>query len=494
MSNSNPINLYGLDSRYALTSSGANTRYPIPTIDLLGDSITAINGTAGSPISLQSRGYMAWAIILLNQRVRFINSFGVGGQTTTSYLSRMAPVLSSSSNFVVVEGGVNDVAQAVSPATTQSNLTYIYSQLIGAGKTVIATTITTSTTISGGLVTASISAGTSTFQSNVLASSGDTILVDTGGTTESVTVQSCTGGSSPYTITITGTFTYSHGANAICRNSTKLAALHSNNQWIVQYARANAGILLCDWHSIYADPATGAPLGVGYSQPSLPNGITIDGTHPNKDGAALMGQQLANTLDKVLPLLPIRSGDNTDSSNLVTNGKTVGNTSGVAPGWTISSSDTVTLTYTASKVGRTDGIAGEWQQIKIGPGNLGGFQIYSDTSGLTFDGTTSYIAQIEFQGDLDIVAQASPTIAGASAINMTVITRTGSSTTGSTQTLFSASGIDGIGTYWPGAGIFRTLPFVPTNSTNRVQIFINVQGIDTGTFRFTNAELRKATI
>jgi|GEM_PF-6332112 len=66
---------------------------------------------------------------------------GVGGNTTTQALARIANVTSRSPQVVIVSIGINDVANTVAAATIQANLTTIYQTLIGAGAKVILCTL-----------------------------------------------------------------------------------------------------------------------------------------------------------------------------------------------------------------------------------------------------------------------------------------------------------------------------------------------------------------
>ena len=80
------------------------------------------NATAGAPLLLST-----WA--------------GVGGETTTQVLARIATVTSLRPEVVIVSCGINDIVASASAATIQANLTTIYQTLITAGAKVIICTL-----------------------------------------------------------------------------------------------------------------------------------------------------------------------------------------------------------------------------------------------------------------------------------------------------------------------------------------------------------------
>ena len=68
-----------------------------------------------------------------------ITNFGIGSQTTTQILSGVTTALASSPDFILIQGGVNDIASAVSDpnATIQSNIATICDAAVLAGATPI---------------------------------------------------------------------------------------------------------------------------------------------------------------------------------------------------------------------------------------------------------------------------------------------------------------------------------------------------------------------
>lgn len=134
--------------------------------------------------------------------------------------------------------------------------------------------------------------------------------------------------------------------------------LYAVNQWIRQQAQATRGIILCDWFGAVANPSTGAPA----------TNMMSDGTHPTQTGGYYLGQALYNTLESLTyPADPLPFS-NVENASALPNPMMVGDTSGVATSITIGGGGTGTITKT--KVARTDGIQGEWQQLVIASGTV----------------------------------------------------------------------------------------------------------------------------
>jgi lysophospholipase L1-like esterase len=171
----------------------------------------------------------------------------------------------------------------------------------------------------------------------------------------------------------------------IMANTSRRTVMHRVNRWITDYARSHPGVILVPWAGAVSDPSTGGPLA----------GTLFDGTHPNTYGAALLGSKLADALEEWVvgaPDLPYTNGDLT---NGLSNGLMLGNTSGVATGWTMNPSGGAV--YSASKVTRQDGDPGEWQQIALSSGTCG---IYADAAaGPAWSVGSPAVAMFEVDGD-----------------------------------------------------------------------------------------------
>ncbi|NUR27325.1 MAG: hypothetical protein HOV83_16010, partial [Catenulispora sp.] len=140
-----------------------------------------------------------------------------------------------------------------------------------------------------------------------------------------------------------------------------LLVLFTVNSWMKEYVRTRPGMVLADMHAAVADPTTGDWL----------SGYSFDGLHPGALGGRKMGPVLADALDPLVPKADLLVASNADATNLVPNGLCTGTggavgtgvTGSVATNWRVDG--TSTITATASKVARTDGKPGEWQQINV---------------------------------------------------------------------------------------------------------------------------------
>ena len=104
-----------------------------PTIVAFGDSLTAglgVNREDAYPAQLQRR------LDELDYRYRVINA-GVSGDTTAGGLRRVAWVLGSKPDVVILELGANDGLRGLSLEQTKQNLSGIIMQLKQAGVTII---------------------------------------------------------------------------------------------------------------------------------------------------------------------------------------------------------------------------------------------------------------------------------------------------------------------------------------------------------------------
>ncbi|MEI6730106.1 MAG: SGNH/GDSL hydrolase family protein, partial [Pseudomonadota bacterium] len=64
-------------------------------------------------------------------------TLGVGGETSTQTLNRLADIVNSPADIVFICSGTNDLTNGISAATTKANLQTIFDTLIGIGKFVI---------------------------------------------------------------------------------------------------------------------------------------------------------------------------------------------------------------------------------------------------------------------------------------------------------------------------------------------------------------------
>jgi hypothetical protein len=262
--------------------------------------------------------------------------------------------------------------------------------------------------------------------------------------------------------------------------ASRKANLITINNWIREYAANNAGVVLCDWYLRLANPATGDPA----------TNMTVDGVHPTQMGAFLMGQQLANTLT---PLFPVR--DPLPFSNAELNGSPnpcmVGATAGLATSTTLSS-QSGTPTLTPSKVTRTDGVQGEWQQV-VATGGTDSFWVQQQVSpnvgstGLQVGDWVYLTAEVEIDAGATMVGHL-----GEHPVDLTIISQDAPG-----NPLVSAcftTGTDPVysGPIPTGRLILRTLNFqIPAGSS---RLFLRVSFYVNGTVRVGRMQIYKAAV
>lgn len=101
-------------------------------VAVFGDSIAAFHT---STTSTDPRGGLVWALNHAGHPLQFDHSmnFGVGGDTTTQVLARIASVISAAPSRVYISAGINDIPNGLTYAQTISNLRSIFERLLGAG-------------------------------------------------------------------------------------------------------------------------------------------------------------------------------------------------------------------------------------------------------------------------------------------------------------------------------------------------------------------------
>jgi lysophospholipase L1-like esterase len=312
------------------------------TVIPFGTSITNqgfITGSSGQ-LGNSAKGYLTWANIALGHRLSVIRNAGISGNNSTQMLARIdADVIAYSPGWCVVESGMpNDIGSGFTIATIIANHKAIYDKLAAAGIRVVV----------------------------------------------------CT--SLPYGL-----------STALSTRQQQ----HSFNAWAKAYARDN-GHVLCDWGSAVVDPASSTGLWL----PNYSDGVTsgTDGVHPTPPAALKMGKVLAAALDTHLPKLagewlPTSSADpynllGTMGYQVGTSGTvTAPGTGQVATGWTIYNG--TTNAFSASKVARTDGVNGEWQQIAVTTGNVDGltYKAQNMNVGTDFNVGDTILCAFEYEAD-----------------------------------------------------------------------------------------------
>lgn len=114
------------------------------------------------------------------------------------------------------------------------------------------------------------------------------------------------------------------------------------NAWIRAQGQARTNLIVVDYYSVLAFPASGT-----YST----GGVTYDGIHPSSIGAHLMGQLFAQTVGPHIPQNTILCTVETDATNLIPGGRFIG------AGWTDKTIPGTVVTTQA----RTDVVQGSWK-------------------------------------------------------------------------------------------------------------------------------------
>jgi len=262
-------------------------------------------------------------------------------------------------------------------------------------------------------------------------------------------------------------------------NTAQKQVMSQVNRWLLQEARALfPGLVVINWTAATIDPTNGGP-NTGLFRND--GGAYI---HPLNVGAATLGKVLATALTAHLPAVDRLPWDPGDPYNLVTNAFNGGGTT-TATGITIDQVAGGAITGTPSKVLRTDGIAGWWQQVTITANTVRMRWDNTDTTAWTA-GTDSVYGLIEIQTDNDWV-----TVKNFNA-SLEFID-TGGTTLSQAQALSARSGDGDIG-YNPGNGVFFIPPPPIPATTTRLRSRVNlnlVSNAGNATFRVGRRLLRK---
>jgi lysophospholipase L1-like esterase len=252
------------------------------------------------------------------------------------------------------------------------------------------------------------------------------------------------------------------------------------NRWMKEYARTQPGMVLADFSAAVTDTTSGA----------WQSGFSYDGLHEGLRGAARMGEYLANALSSRVLAVDLLVNSNADATNLLAGGMMLGTSGSKGTGVTGNVATSMTaeaysgsLTAVASKVARTDGLPGEWQQIALDPTGSATFHLrqFLTLAGGAFAVGDQVYAQCEFQTDSDVVPN--------TRFNLT-LSAVNSSFVGLATVQDLGESVD---TWDAGAripsGVFRTPVLTVPSGVNDLRCAFRVNG--TGTFRVSRMELRK---
>lgn len=333
-----------LDKVSGLSKTQAAETYAPPapnTLVMAGDSHIAFGGpldqVGGVTFVYHARGAWSWAAVRLRQRMRLLNNAAVGGRRTDEVLTNLqTEVLAYKPGWVLLQAGTNDIIQGMTVSSIQTNILSFIAQCQANGSRVILTTIPP------------VTSGTFTPQN---MNDADTV-----------------------------------------------------NRWIKAMGRnqpSNYGlkhpVYVCDWRTPLLDPNA---LG-GY----LPAN-TRDNIHMTAQGAARAGKVLADFLSPLVPfvdMLPTWNDPNSLLTNQMMTGTTgtlgTGVTGTVAASWFVLPSRG-TVTAVASLVPRTDGVAGNWQQVAVSAASTGAGARVVQTTTKTMNPGDKIVARCAFETDV----------------------------------------------------------------------------------------------
>lgn len=253
-------------------------------------------------------------------------------------------------------------------------------------------------------------------------------------------------------------------------DSAKKNARIRLNTWL-RSLNAMPDVVVIDVMPLVVDPVTG----------NFDAGTTYDGIHFEALGAYRIGKQLAEVLRPLLPAWDRLPSSPSDPDNYLPNGWMVGDTSPYhnATGWTFSGSG-----VTLSKVPRTDGVNGEWQQVVATTADASNRMNRTITLGgdLVAGDTVQCFAEFE----TDAAAWAS-----VSQFHLVAIAKNVGTPTWYAYSTFSQGAIDwASGSPRIERGVFATPRFVIPAGSTVVEIRLVFNGV--GTVRWGRSSLVKA--
>jgi len=249
------------------------------------------------------------------------------------------------------------------------------------------------------------------------------------------------------------------------------AVTYGVNDWLRRQTQVRRNFILVDYQAVFVDPTTGNPVA----------GYTADGLHQEGLGALPLGQQLANAISPFVERSDRLIASNDDPTNIITNGMMVGNSGpGTASGW---GSEGATLVGTRTKVARTDGFPGEWQQVAVTGASGWYFFRWQVNIGATVAVGDTVYAECEFETDADGWAPS------RFLMQIKMIGSFAGGTVTQSADMLHASGSPAM----PGriaAGIFRTPPIVVPVGTTSIKVGVDIEE-GPGTFRIAKVRLAK---
>ena len=248
------------------------------------------------------------------------------------------------------------------------------------------------------------------------------------------------------------------------------------NAWIRSQAYLRPGFVLLDIEQAVISQ-TANDFVAGYS---------YDGVHLANPGAIAAGREFARVLSPLLPAVPVVLSGSDPRNMLKDNGGSFSGAAGVVPtGWVATGWSQGAPVY--SKVARTDGIAGNWQQIVV-PTDSRGFlrSITLQQSLAEFAPGDVVHAAVEFQVENLEVA---PTPA-TQALYISLDYYDGATYSYRYDLEYNAAENENEGTA-PRSGVLLTVPFTLPAGTTGQTLSMTLQARCGGTYRFARASMFK---
>ena len=443
--------------------------------------------------------YGLHANYFLKQRLNVIANAGVSGNTSTQMLARITTdVINKNPNLVIVESAMaNDIGNAFTVATSIANHKSIYDQIKATGAQVVVCTPTpygAVTTGSWDTVSSRTTLGQFRAWQLMYARDNGFIIADWWpqltvkggivGTPSTATITTATFSSPTLTVNTSAAHGFVAGQYVTIAGNSNA---NNNGQWLLATA---SGTQFTITNSTLAAGTGGTATNTqsaAWGSDAAGNSYVQDQVHPTPAGASVMGKILADAISPRLDgsdayLFPAHNGDGASgiyNPMMLGTGGTLstGGTGNVADKWTCYV-NSGTLAYTASKVARTDGILGEWQQFAFTSGTAGVLKFQQNMySGAWSVGDTIRFS-VEFQLDNDWTGNMAPQM---------LITSTGLGVSTNVATGYPIANKANT------TGILSCWGVIPTGAPNvQMQILVGGSGL-TGTIRIGRVGVQNLT-
>lgn len=183
---------------------------------------------------------------------------------------------------------------------------------------------------------------------------------------------------------------------------TVLAKQFAVNNFIAEYARAHPGIVPVRVAADVADPTS------GLANTDLFRNEGGQYVHLRVGAAARIGRRVWEALKPFVSVFDLALSNNADPRNAIRNGLMLGDVSGVATNWTISTADGAV--YTASKTTRDD-MPGSWQKVVLESGTINIDTVVPMASNVAWSSVNQTLTgEMEIRGDATNLTHLSLTV------------------------------------------------------------------------------------